>query len=358
MTTIDAAAARHTRSPYALLALFALLGAGLTGCGSGSSLFSNDGTTAAPQTSVAQPAPPVAKPQSRIALAPVIGAPDAVAKQLSTQLADAMAKQRVTVASAGDRADYTVRGYIVAAKEKAGTKVSYIWDVTDPSGKRVNRVTGEEVVAGAQNTKDPWSVVSPQLMQTIADRTATQIAGALPAPSEQSTASLQASASPQAGTGQASVPATASAQPAATRQQQQVAAAATQGGAGAGSNDIRMVMPSVNGAPGDGSQSLASALQRELSKNGVGVADRVTPTAYRVEGKVFVGQGREGRQPIHIDWIVKDGQGNRLGTVTQKNEVEQGTLDGAWGQTAEMAAAAAAQGILKLMQPGQKTATN
>ena len=42
-----------------------------------------------------------------------------------------------------------LRGYIVAARDKTSTKVSYIWDVTDPTGKRVNRITGEEVVGDA-----------------------------------------------------------------------------------------------------------------------------------------------------------------------------------------------------------------
>ena len=119
------------------------------------------------------------------------------------------------------------------------------------------------------------------------------------------------------------------------------------------------MMPAVNGAPGDGGTSLPVALQRELAKSGVAVSDRSAPGAYRIEGRVAIGQGKEGRQPIQIDWTVKDGQGNRLGTVSQKNEIEAGSLDGEWGQTADMAAAAAAQGIIKLMQPAApKTSTN
>ncbi|HRN84689.1 MAG TPA: hypothetical protein PK857_07695, partial [Hyphomicrobium sp.] len=63
-------------------------------------------------------------------------------------------------------------------------------------------------------------------------------------------------------------------------------------------------------------------------------------------------QGQNGKQPIQIDWDVKDPQGKTLGTVSQKNEIPQGSLDGAWGKTADAAASAAAQGILKLL-PGQ-----
>ena len=71
-----------------------------------------------------------------------------------------------------------MRGYIVAAREKTKAKISYIWDVTDQSGKRVHRITGEEVVAGAG--KDPWAAVTPPVVQSIADKTAKQIASWLP----------------------------------------------------------------------------------------------------------------------------------------------------------------------------------
>ena len=62
-----------------------------------------------------------------------------------------------------------------------------------------------------------------------------------------------------------------------------------------------------------------------------------------------MGQGKDGKQPIQIDWNVNDPKGKKLGTVSQKNEVPQGSLDGAWGKTADAAAAAAAQGIVKLL---------
>ena len=83
------------------------------------------------------------------------------------------------------------------------------------------------------------------------------------------------------------------------------------------------------------------------------MTDKTSAQTYRVEGKVVVGEGKDGKQPIQIDWNVKDPQGKKLGTVSQKNEIPQGSLDGAWGKTAD-AAAAAAQGILKLL-PATKT---
>ena len=45
-----------------------------------------------------------------------------------------------------------------------------------------------------------------------------------------------------------------------------------------------------------------------------------------------MGQGKDGKQPIQIDWSVYDPKGKKLGTVSQKNEVPQGSLDGVLGQ--------------------------
>ncbi len=68
------------------------------------------------------------------------------------------------------------------------------------------------------------------------------------------------------------------------------------------------VVPSVVGAPGDGSQSLTGAIQRELSKNGVALTSAPSTSTYKVEGKVAMGAGKDGKQPIQIDWSVYDPQ--------------------------------------------------
>ncbi len=109
------------------------------------------------------------------------------------------------------------------------------------------------------------------------------------------------------------------------------------------------MVPMVVGAPGDGSSTLTTAIQRELTKNGVTLTSAASPQTYKVEGKVAMGLAKDGKQPITIDWNVVDPSGKKLGTVSQKNEVPQGSLDGSWGKTADAAAAAAAQGILKLL---------
>lgn len=376
MTTIDAAAAWRVRKSITVAVCAALVSFGLAGCESGSGLFANAGDPAA--TQLATPQAPAATQLAKISIAPVIGAPDTVAKQLQAQLTQSIEGQRITVAkTATDPAEYTLRGYVVSAREKTRTKVSYIWDVTDQSGKRVNRITGEEVAVGPAQ-KDPWAAVTPQIVSNIAGKTASSIVAWLPT---QTASPAVAGAQPQTSvTSPASgVPVATNAAPgtmgAAPLSPTQVVAqtptAALPGAAAQAARPVAQgpttgsierpgavsaLVPSVTGAPGDGSVALTSALQRELTKSGIPLASSASPQTYIIEGKVAVGEGQNGKQPIQIDWNVKDPTGKKLGTVSQKNEIPQGSLDGTWGKTADAAASAAAQGIIKLL-PGQ-TKTN
>ncbi len=357
MTTVDTAAAWQSKKPVALAALLILTATGLAGCETGSSLLgqSNPSTNVAEQLT---PSAPASRKLATVAIAPVIGAPENVARQLQTQLTSAAEKQNIGfVKSSSDKLDYTLRGYVVSAREKAGIKVSYIWDVTDPAGRRVNRIAGEEMISGAES-KDPWAQVSPQVTQSIADKTAKSLAAWLP--TQAGGAGVPVASAPQPTPGALGGPAdgaTAASAPAAP-----TVAAASSGpssspttGSIAPTGSVTASIPSVVGAPGDGSTALTSAIQRELTRGGVSLANGGgTATAYKVEGRVKVGESRDGKQPITIDWDVKDPKGKKLGTVSQKNEIPQGSLDGQWGKTADAAAAAAAQGILKLL-PAQKS---
>lgn len=352
MTTMHAAAARRCHPRVALAVLTALAGVGLAGCETSSSIFSGSlfgGSSNTPPPEVAAkpaaPQPPLAK----VAVSPIIGAPDAIAKQIQQEFTSSVEKQRVSVVSGKEeRADYTLRGYVVAAKDKSATKVSYIWDVTDPTGKRVNRITGEEVVAG-NSSKDPWAALTPQVAQSIASKAASSFISWLPSHTGQG--AMVSNAVPPA-----SVAAAPPAETKRTAAKQPPAAAAAPGpmtGSIAREGPVTAVVPSVTGAPGDGTTSLTAAIQRELASKGVSVAERAGSASYRVEGSVTVGAAKEGKQPIHIEWTVKDPHGKKLGTVSQRNEIPEGSLDGAWDKTAEQAASAAAQGIIKLL-PQQK----
>lgn len=352
VTTKRTAAAWRFGHPVTLAVIATALSIGLGGCETTGNIFASSDETAAPAATAAAP---LNGQTARIAVASVIGPSESVARQLETQVQGALTRQNVTVASSPSaKAEYTLRGYLVSAREKTGTKISHVWDVTDASGKRVNRITGEELVPGAQG-KDPWSAVTPQLVDQIANKTAGSLVTWLPAQTTASPAATPAIPVANVATPGALAPTISNAA-------LPPVAAATQAPSNAGGPTTTasitreaVLIPSVAGAPGDGSVSLTSAIQRELSRSGVALTNTANAQTYRVEGRVAVGPGANGKQPINIDWDVKDPQGKKLGTVSQKNEIPQGSVDGAWGKTADAAAAAAAQGIVKLLPAQTKT---
>jgi hypothetical protein len=328
------------------VALAVAIGFSLTGCGGSSfSLFgsSND--------AVEEPQPKVASaPEAhiaRVAINAVVGPPDALGRQLHQEFASALERQRVGVTSAKEgSAEFNLRPYILVTKEKHGTKVSYVLDVTEASGKRVNRFAGEEIVA-ASTSHDTWAAITPAVAEAIASRATGAFVTWLP--NAKGSRALVSDA-PVSG-----------AKPATGRPAKKgavVASAAAQTTGSISKEALTAVVPAVSGAPGDGSTSLTAAIQRELQAKGVKLVERATPTSWRVEGAVLLGEARDGKQPIQIEWVVRDQNGTLKGKVSQKNDIDEGVLDGQWGPVADQAAGAAVKGILQLFPKGGKTAIN
>jgi hypothetical protein len=347
MATKPTALLLHSKT--ALLRAVAVMTAAtlLAGCETGSGLLNG---TNQPPVAVTEPAN--ANKLTTVAIAPVLGVPEATSQQLVTELSNSLDKSRFTVVtSASTPADYTLRGYATAAREKSSSKLSYFFDVTDKSGKKVNRIAGEEALAAAPAGKDVWQGMTPQISKSVATKTAQNLTAFIPV------------GAPAAGA-LAAQPAVADAGSAAATKVAASGAEASAAKAGPATGSITKpattaaLVPNVTGAPGDGGQSLTAAIQKELTKNGIALASGAGSPAgsnYRVEGRVALGAPNAGKQPIQIDWDVKDPQGKKLGTVSQKNEIDQGSLDGAWGKTADAAAAAAAQGIVKLLPANKAT---
>ena len=87
--------------------------------------------------SIALPLPAQAQQQAvakRVLMNPVVGPPDVLAKQVREMLVEALAKKPIAAVAAGEGADFSLRFYIIAAKEPNGAKVSYILDITDSRG--------------------------------------------------------------------------------------------------------------------------------------------------------------------------------------------------------------------------------
>jgi hypothetical protein len=345
----------------------------LGGCSSNDSVFGGDGN---PQAAVA--------PQSqkaKLAFVPLVGAPANVSAQLTAGLVDEVEKQGIPVArTASEQTDYTVKGYIVAAPEKSGSKLSYIWDVSDKSGQRAHRITGEEFAPG-KISGDPWATVDAAVLGRIANATATQLAAWVPTqggtadPLVAGGATATGAATSVDGSG-ASAPSLAKGESNLGNSGSGVKTANVQLNAGQGgtlqtgevvpetgnattslnAGSKIVVVPPVEGAPGDGEVSLTKAMRKQLAGQGYQVVEAPVPGAYLVKGKIVMDPPEGGKQKIKITWAVHDPTGQYLNTAKQDPVIPQGSLDGAWGRTADAAAAGAAPKIIKIMQDGRRAA--
>jgi hypothetical protein len=271
-----------------------------------------------------------------IAIAPIIGTTPQVAEELSGALVIAGKDRGLTLLPDGGKANYTLRGYLVATSEGKGSKITYIWDVNDAQGSRVARMTGEEVIA-KRSGSDPWSGVDSAAIRGIAGKTTSQLAASVPRGGRAASAVAAApadtprtTAATSPGPGPAAAPAT------------RTATVASPKSAG-------VLVQALSGAPGDGQRSLTVALKKRLYAGGIKLANGPAVNVYTVKGIVKLVDASGGKQSIRIDWQVLDPSGRKLGTVSQQNTIPKGSLNGPWGAIADAAAGAAADGIIKLL---------
>jgi hypothetical protein len=308
-------------------------------------------------SSVAPVSSPLAAPQVKskpIAFAPVIGAPAKVSSKMNELLIASAGQKNIPVVGSKE-AEYTVRGYLVAAADAKGTKLSYIWDITDKGGKRAKRIQGDELIEGKKGG-DPWALVDEAVMQRVAGKTADDLIAWIPssgnaattastdaAPSQPVAQAVEPSQQRTSRTQEASANVLAVEQPAPTSR--------TQPASGPTGPAVAFVPP-VTGAPGDGEASLTGAMRRALEQAGVKLIEGSDPNAYVVRGSVQLGNPDGGQQPITIRWLVVDPTGKTMEkAVVQRNKVPEGSLNGTWGQVADLAAGEAARSVAKLIKP-------
>lgn len=308
----------------------------LAGCSGASNLASNFGLQSG-DNSKKTAAPGSVK---SVAFAPLVGVPATVSSRLLLAVKNSARAKKIPVTEEITSAGYLVRGYLVAAPEKTGAKLSYIWDINDSKGVRVHRLMGNEMLKGPK-TQNGWSLLNDTAIQRVADASSSKLS------------TWFSTAAPQSpGVGPKNI--------APSKRNDLIAHNGTPGDpvvTGAVSKApaalATRVIP-VKGAPGDGRISLTNALRRELQKNGIALTNKKLPGGYSVRGEVKLRGTGGGRQEVRIIWNVYDGKGDRVGTVSQKNKIPAGSLNGAWGRTAEAAASAAAKGIIKLL-PGKRS---
>ncbi len=111
---------------------------------------------------------------ARIQFAPIVGTSIDAATALSERLSTRARERGIVLARSNDPATtHVLKGYFTPLAEGKETTVIYVWDVYDPAGNRVHRITGQQKARSGGG--EGWSSVSSATMQTIADATIDQL---------------------------------------------------------------------------------------------------------------------------------------------------------------------------------------
>ncbi len=128
---------------------------------------------AATPTSPAQTA--AVTQNARIQFAPIVGTSVEAATTLSQRLSSRARERGIRLVGSNDPATtHLLKGYFTPLVEGKETTVIYVWDVYDPQGNRVHRITGQHKSASAGGTD--WAAVPASTMEAIADDTIAQLA--------------------------------------------------------------------------------------------------------------------------------------------------------------------------------------
>jgi hypothetical protein len=242
-----------------------------------------------------------------VTIAPIHGGPQATAEKLGAALAGALQKREIaasdTTASIGS---YELLGRI-EAMPPSGDKVAVIakWDLHDPSGQSIGERTAQ-LEASAQD----WEEGNGEVVARLADASAEQLA---PLMQDDQPGEVEAEAGGRP----------------------------------------RLLIGGVEGAPGDGGQSLPRAIAEILKRQDIVLlTDPQAKADLVLDGDVTVAPPKAGKQHVKIVWRVRRKDGGEIGTVGQENDVPTGLLDGPWSDVAYMVAASAQDGIMQLVARG------
>ena len=259
MTTIDSAAARRAKTSLTLATFAALLASPLPGAGPDGTVHTRRAIPAGLNRSALPTPGERAAQASQVAIAPVIGAPEHIAREMQTagssmqSAADCVATLRV---KRGGR--YTLRGYIVAARE-TGRYQDFLHLGRDGPARATASTALRAKNSRLRCEPGPVGVRDAAGRHDIADKTAASLQLAadvrrplLPLPSPANSRSCRADLV-GCFTGVTTAADTASQVASARRAALGTTGSIDRGGA------LTAVVPSVTGAPGDGSVSLTRA---------------------------------------------------------------------------------------------------
>jgi hypothetical protein len=245
-----------------------------------------------------------------VTIAPIDGTPRATAEKLGPAMASAL-QQREIVASdkTASIGSYELLGRIEEMPPSGDKAVLVaVWELRDPSGQSLGERT-ERLEAAARD----WEEGSEDAVVHLAAASAERLA-----------VLLQDDAPTEADSG----------------------------------GRTRLLIGGVEGAPGDGRESLPRAITEILKRRDLAiVTDPEAKADLVLDADVVVANPKAGKQNVKIVWRVRRKDGGEIGTVGQENDVPAGLLDGPWGDVAYMVAVSAQDGIMQLIARGAPPST-
>jgi hypothetical protein len=240
-----------------------------------------------------------------VTIAPVQGTPRATAEKLGAAMASALQQLEIPASDkAASIGSYELVGRIAATPASAGkTTLVAVWDLHEPSGLSLGERT-ERLEAPMRD----WEEGAQDAVTRLAAASAARLAAML-----QDEAPTEAEAGGQ----------------------------------------TRLLISGVDGAPGDGTDSLPRAITEILRRQDIAiVTDPEAKADLVLRATVVVAKPQAGKQNVKIVWHVRRKDGGEIGTVGQENDVPAGLLDGPWGDVAYMVAVSAQDGIVQLVARG------
>jgi len=125
---------------------------------------------------------PSADPQisphgASLAVVNIEGPPDELGARFQRQFASAAQSRDVALLTAADGASYRLRGFLTASSTQGLTRLSYVLDLYDRHGRRVQRLADE--LDGKPGSDDPWRAVDEKTLDIFAERAAADVASFL-----------------------------------------------------------------------------------------------------------------------------------------------------------------------------------
>ncbi len=324
------------------------LAGGLAGCGEPPKPFAHDGTQSNPLLQIANP--------EGVAIVELIGFSGAGERKFLDALVEQFHRAEVpALVGEGNAQSFRLSGAVAQRKTPNGAEIAIQWQMVNAS----NQLLGTRIVRQAIDAK-AWTEGDPALMTALARRSAADLLPLLP---DRDRALKQAripEAPQEPGANNVVPPMGTRAQPRPPSRPQvaQVGPNVPAGGAGPGQQPARALPPvalrPIEGAPGDGAESLHKALRHFLGLSNTPIVSEHDNPFGVVAGTVAVSNVSPRVQNVKIEWVLRGLSGCQMGTVSQANQIPAGQLDKAWGDAAFAVAEGAAQGLTELLAQLEK----